>query len=468
LKPLLALLTLFVLTLSAVSAPPNILFLCSDDQRADTIAALGNPNIKTPNLDRLVGEGTAFTNAFCQGSTVTAVCAPSRAMFLTGKSLFRATDPNKNPHKELPNSPTWPEVMRNAGYVTIGIGKWHNPVPLFARSFSGGGPIFFGGMSDQFKIATQDFDPSGKYQRPPQRLAEKHSSELFADGAVRYLEAIHPGSKPFMLFVAFTAPHDPRDSPSEYKELYDPAKLPLPPNFLPKPPFDNGELEVRDEKLLPRPRTAEKIREELAKYYAMITHLDAQIGRILEALSESGQAANTLIVFTSDHGLAIGSHGLLGKQNLYDHSMRAPLFFTGPGVPKNHRSPAQCYLFDIFPTVCELTGISAPETVEGKSLVPLFTKPDREIRDYVFGAYRNVQRCVRTPEWKLIRYPKIDREQLFNIAKDPDEVRDLSADPTFGKMLAELREKLAAAQKEHGDPLLNEVAKSSRDAVSPP
>jgi arylsulfatase A-like enzyme len=451
---LLSLTILFAASRATFAAPPNILFLCSDDQRADTIAALGNPHIKTPNLDRLVREGMTFTNTFCQGSTVPAVCAPSRAMFLTGKSLYRATDPHKNPHKELPYSPTWPEVMRNAGYIPIGIGKWHNPVSLFVRSFSGGGPIFFGGMSDQFKMATQAFDPSGKYQRPAQRLAEKHSSELFADGAVQYLEVIHPREKPFMLFVAFTAPHDPRDAPPDYEKQYDPAKLPLPPNFLPEHPFDNGELDIRDEKLLPRPRIAEKVQQELAKYYAMITHLDAQIGRILDALKKGGHSDNTLIFFTSDHGLALGSHGLLGKQNLYDHSIRAPLIISGPGVPKGRQSAAQCYLFDLFPTACELTGFPKPEGLDGRSLVPLFATPDLEIRPWIFGAYRDVQRCVRTPGWKLIHYPKINRDQLFKISEDTSELRDLSADPAHADKLTEMRQMLTTAQKEYADPLI--------------
>lgn len=445
---------LAALTLCASAAPRNIVFLCSDDQRADTIAALGNRHIRTPNLDRLVREGTAFTNAFCQGSTVPAVCAPSRAMFLTGRPLYHAVVPGKSPDQAIADVPTWPETMRQAGYTTCGIGKWHNPSAVYARSFTTGGPIFFGGMSDQFKIAVQDFDPAGKYERSRQKIGTKHSSELFGDAAVEFLRSPQTKEKPFMLYVAFTAPHDPRGVPPEYENLYNPEQLSVPNNFLPEHPFDNGELEIRDEKLMPRPRTPEKIRAELAVYYSMITHLDAQVGRILQALDESGQASNTIVIFTSDHGLALGSHGLLGKQNLYDHSMRSPLLMMGPGVPKGQLSTGQCYLFDIFPTACELAGVTAPKTVEGKSLVPLLVKPDAEVRDSIFGAYRGVQRCIRTPEWKLIRYPKINKDQLFHIAEDPDELRDLADDPAQVGKLAELRETLAVAQKENGDPLL--------------
>lgn len=445
----LLLLLVAIVASNAVASPPNIVFLCSDDQRADTISALGNSHLRTPSLDRLVREGTAFTNAFCQGSTVPAVCVSSRAMFLTGKPLFRAM-------KSLPTVTTWPQAFRKAGYTTCGIGKWHNPPAVYARSFTTGGPVFFGGMSDQFKIAVQDFDPQGKYDRHRQHPGTKHSSELFADAAVEFLRGTEAKEKPFLLYVAFTAPHDPRAVPPEYERMYDAKTLPLPRNFAPEHPFDNGELEIRDEMLMPRPRDAAKVREELALYYAMITHLDTQIGRILAALDESGQAKNTVIVFTSDHGLALGSHGLLGKQNLYDHSMRAPLIIAGPGVPKDQRSAAQCYLYDIFPTACELAGVATPQTVEGKSLAPLLTHSNQEIRDHIFGAYRGVQRCLRTPEWKLIQYPQINREQLFQIAEDPDELRDLSTDPAYAAKLTELRQKLLAAQKANDDPLAGE------------
>jgi arylsulfatase A-like enzyme len=446
---------------AAHAAPLNVVVLVSDDQRADTIGALGNAHIRTPHLDRLAGRGMAFTNAFCMGSTIPAVCAPSRAMYLTGRSLYRATLPGQDPQKALPELPMWPETFRSSGYTTCGIGKWHNPPAAYARSFSTGGPVFFGGMNDQFRMPVQDFAPDGKYSAGRRRIADKHSSELFADAAVEFLGSEQAKAAPFLLYVAFTAPHDPRQAPEEYVRLYDPAALPLPANFLPEHPFDNGEMNVRDEKLLPRPRDPQKVREDLALYYAMITHLDAQIGRILAALDASGQAANTLIIFTSDHGLALGSHGLLGKQNLYDHSMRAPLILAGPGVPRGARSAAQCYLFDLFPTACEMAGVPAPQPMEGRSLAPLFQKPDGEFRGTIFGAYRDVQRSVRTPDWKLIRYPGIGREQLFHLRHDPDERHDLAADPSHSGKLAELRDALTAAQRENSDPLLSRAPKPS-------
>lgn len=431
---------------------PNIVFILSDDQRPDTIRALGNKHIRTPNLDRLVENGFTFTHAFCMGSTVGAVCIPSRAMILSGRSLYRAVSGTNS--AAIPRQAAlWPEEFRKAGYETIGIGKWHNDRASYARCFTTGGPIFFGGMSDHDKVPVQSFDPTGRYETNRQRVANAFSSELFANAAI---QSIRQTTKPLLLYLAFTAPHDPRTPPAEFAKGYDPSKIPLPKNFLPEHPFDNGQSKGRDEELLPWPRTEEAVRKELAAYYAMITHMDHEIGRVLTALKDSGKAHNTIIVFAGDHGLAIGSHGLLGKQNMYDHSVRAPLIFSGPGVPQG-RSDALCYLYDIFPTLCELAGLPIPETVEGKSLVRVIHGRAESVRDEIFGAYRDVQRMARTDRWKLIHYPKVDRTQLFDLKADPDEVRDLSENPKHGGSLAQLRSRLAVLQRQFDDPIESKV-----------
>jgi len=293
----------------AVQEPPrrpNFLFVFADDQRFDTIGALGNEEIRTPVLDSLVRDGTAFTRAYIMGSNQGAVCVPSRAMLHTGWNLFRVA-------KGIPEeAPLWGEVFRRNGYITHGIGKWHNGPRSYARSFEGGAEIFFGGMSDQNRVPVQDFDPSGQYPRSRRRIGEKFSTTLFTDAAVRFLEA-HKGDRPFFLYVSLTAPHDPRTPPREYASLYDPGKIALPPNFLPEHPFDNGELQVRDEKLAASPRTPEEIRRHIADYYGMISHLDAELGRLLEALKRTGRAGDTLVLFAGDNGLAVGRHGLMGK-----------------------------------------------------------------------------------------------------------------------------------------------------------
>ena len=423
---------------------PNLVFIFADDMRADTIAALGNAHIQTPNLDRLVREGTSFTRAYIMGGLQGAVCVPSRAMMLSGRSLFRVSE-------QLKDATTWPMVFRAGGYETFGFGKWHNGAASYAASFPNGKNVFLGGMSDQFRIPVQDVDANGKMMN--RRTNNVHSSELFAGQAVDFLNAQKGAKKPFALYVAFTAPHDPRSAPKEFHERYEKALPPLPRNYLPLHPFNNGEMTVRDEQLLPWPRTEAAVRRELADYYAIISHLDSQIGRVLAALKETGRAEETILVFAADNGLAIGSHGLLGKQNLYEHSMRVPLIVGGPGLPKNRRADAMCYTLDLFPTLCELAGIQSPPAVEGRSLVPVLKAGKESHRDSILTAYRHVQRAVNDGRFKLIRYPHLNKSQLFDLQNDPHEIRDLSADAASKPKLDELMARLAELQREFGDKL---------------
>ncbi len=425
---------------------PNVIFLFSDDQRFDTIAALGHPELKTPNLDRLVESGFTFTHAFCQGSTSGAVCIPSRAMLMSGRSVFNA------PH-QLQDRVTFPERMREDGYYTFGTGKWHNGKPSYARSFDNGGNIFFGGMSNHGKVPLFDFQADGKYPQELRRIGDGFSSELFADEAVQFLQSDDAGDKPLLMYVAFTAPHDPRMPPGDFATMYDPASLSLPENFMPEHPFDNGELKIRDEALATWPRTPEIVRQHLADYYGMISHMDAQVGRILKALDESGQADNTIIVFAGDHGLAVGQHGLLGKQNMYDHSVRAPLIFSGPGIPHGS-SDTLCYLFDIFPTILDLCDLPPLETAEGQSLAGVIHGETDTAREEIFGIYKNLQRMARTDRWKLIEYPEAGVTQLFDIEADPDELHNLADDADHQDELANMQDLLRKLQQEFSDPML--------------
>jgi arylsulfatase A-like enzyme len=396
------------------------------------------------------------------GSTQPAVCVPSRAMLMSGRSLFRV-------NASLKDVPLLPAEFAKQGYDTYGIGKWHNGGPSFSRAFQNGKEIFLGGMSDHLKTTVHAFDANGKFDKKLARVGEKFSSELFADAAIEYLEGRRqPQERPFLLYVSFCAPHDPRMPPKEFAALYDPAKLPLPKSFLPQHPFNNGEMTVRDEQLAPWPRTPEVIRKHIAEYYGMISHLDAQVGRILDALEKTGHAKNTIIVFAGDNGLAVGRHGLLGKQSLYDHSVRVPLIFAGPGVPKGKKIDAMCYLFDVFPTLADLCKVKLPEDVEGKSLTSVMTDPMAKGRDTVFGAYRDVQRSIRTERWKLIVYPKINVVQLFDLRTDPDEMKDLSAAPEHAERMAELKRALVTHQKHFGDTLpLSSAKPEPKEIVLP-
>jgi arylsulfatase A-like enzyme len=364
-------------------------------------------------------------------------------MLLTGRGLFQAT---RSPDSgEIPSGYImWPEVFRAAGYKTIGIGKWHNDRASYTRAFSAGGPVFFGGMGDHAHLRVYDYTTTHSH------VARTYSSTLFADAAIAHIRASK--AQPFVMYVAFTVPHDPRVPPPAYARRYAPRTLPVPPNFMHNPPFDNGEMDVRDEHLLPRPLTRAALKRELAAYYAMITHLDAQIGRILRTLRETGLAENTIIVYAGDNGLALGSNGLLGKQNLYEHSLRVPLILAGPGIPAGE-SGALCYLYDLYPTFCELTGLSSPATVQGKSLLPVIRGEQASVRDSIFCAYRDSQRMVCNETWKLIVYPKIGRQQFFNLGSDPDELRDLSAGADYHDRITDMMQQLLVLQRQAGDPL---------------
>ena len=185
------------------------------------------------------------------------------------------------------------------------------------------------------------------------------------------------------------------DMPAEYRAHYQLDSIQLPPNFLPEYPFDNGELKIRDEVLAAFPRTKEEIRQHLYDYYAMISHVDKRVGEIVAALKETGLYDNTIIIFAGDNGLAVGQHGLMGKQSVYEHSVRVPLIIKEAG--KVSAAPRQtdklCYLIDLFPTLCELTGTPIPDSADGRSLLPVL-RQDKPVRDYLYYGYRFFQRAV--------------------------------------------------------------------------
>ncbi len=416
-----------VRVLAQGSPPPNILFLFADDQRADTIAALGNAHIRTPNLDRLVRGGVSFERAYMQGGNQAATCVPSRAMLLSGQSLARVDE-------KLLRDPTWPEAFRAAGYTTFVSGKWHNGTESLPKCFQMARSMFLGGMTNPMHAPLRHLE-GGRLEAP--QTGAKHACEVFADEAVRFLSS-HKGG-PFLCYLPFDAPHDPHVVPEGFPVRYDPEKIPLPANFLPEHPFDNGEMKVRDEKLLPTPRTAKAVREMLAEYYRYVSYLDEQMGRVLDALEASAYARNTLVVFAADSGVARGSHGLIGKQNLYEHSMRVPLIVSGPGIPKGKRAEALCYLFDVFPTLGALCGVKAPAGSEGRDLSGVLRDPQQPGRERLHFFYRNVQRAVSEDRWKLIQYPLVERVQLFDLKSDPQETRDLAGDPAAAEHLGRLK-----------------------------
>lgn len=440
---------------------PNILFLIADDHRASAIGAYGDATVRTPTLDLLCAQGTSFHRNCHMGGLSGAVCVPTRACVHTGAHVFRASlgndmeDP-RSLNTLDPGHTFLAELFRQNGYTTFATGKWHNDAASFARSFAEAENVFFGGMDSHFKVKVQDYDPSGGYDKGRQRIGDQFSTDLFGDSALRFLER-QDGSRPFFLYCAFTAPHDPRTPPPDWAGAYKPEAMPLPPNFTGIHPFDNGEMSVRDEMLAAFPRTPEETRRHIAEYFGMISDMDEKIGDILALLNRRGLAENTLVVYTADHGLALGQHGLLGKQNLYDHSVRVPLIVRGPNVPAGRQVDALSHTYDIYPTLCEFAGLEVPSSVDAKSLVPLIEGTVEKTRSYLHSVYKHGQRMTQDREWKLISYRRdgkqgCDRAQLFHLASDPWELNDLSEDEGAASQRERLEREQARWQKAVSDP----------------
>jgi arylsulfatase A-like enzyme len=460
---LLTAVVLVALTSPSVGAEkPNILLIFADDQAFDTIHAHGNSEIQTPNLDRLSARATTFTHAYNMGSWSGAVCVASRMMMISGKYLWHAQkDYAKTKQLYQDTGRLWPQLLASSGYDTYFTGKWHIRADA-EKAFNVAGHVR-GGMPAQTEAGynrpiegqTMKWKPwdksfGGFWQ------GGKHWSEVVGDDASGFIKTAKKSDNPFFMYIAFNAPHDPRQSPKEYVDKYPLDNIAMPASFVPEYPFNeamNSGRKLRDERLAPFPRTEYSVKVNRQEYYAIITHMDAQIGRILDTLEASGQADNTYIFFTADHGLAVGRHGLMGKQNMFDHSVRVPLMVVGPDVPKNKKIDARVYLQDVMATSLELSGTQMPDYVQFESLLPLINGKTDKGRDAIYGAYLQGQRMVTYGDHKMILYPSISKAILYNIAKDPLELHDLATQKKHQPTLSKLFAKLQELQKETGDTL---------------
>lgn len=468
---------------------PNIIFIFTDDQTYSSIHALGNTEIITPALDAMVSSGTTFTNAYNMGSWTGAVCAASRAMIMSGRSVWRANDFRTNWHKKdsVSLSKTWGKLMESAGYDTYMTGKWHIDAPA-DLVFKNTVHIRPGMPEDRWnhKIMAAKFDslpalkkagsgsimPIG-YNRPisendtawnpvDQKFGGfweggKHWSEVLKDDAISFIDQAQTKEAPFFMYLAFNAPHDPRQAPQEYQDMYAINKISVPKSYLPEYTYRHdieNSNDLRDEALAPFPRTEHAIKVHTKEYYASITHVDAQIGLILEALKKSNKIDNTYIFLTADHGLAMGRHGLLGKQSLFDHSIRPPMIVIGPDIPKNKKSNADVYLQDIMATSLDIAGIEKPTYVEFSSFRDI-AKGERKESHYpaIYGAYLDAQRMIRKNGYKLLVFPKIDKILLFNLKNDPEEMNNIADDPSNKEKVKTMFADLVQLQKEMEDPL---------------
>lgn len=466
---------------------PNILFILADDQSPYSLSAYGNEVCETPNLDRIAQQGMTFDEAHHMGAWTGAVCTASRTMIMTGRTVWRIPGArgtaleNDDQYRKEAAQQSMPAIFNRAGYETFRTCKEGN----------------------SYDEANQLFQVSRVQDRNKGYRELTDNSDWHGDRAIEYLESREASDteKPFLMYLGFTHPHDPRNGKPELIEKYgavndagpfaegaEPnSKAPqLPVNYLPEHPFHHGHLELRDEEQVQgvmKQRDPATVRNEKGREYACIENMDQQIGRVLDKLEAMGELDNTYVIFTADHGIAVGRHGLMGKQNLYQHTWRVPMLVMGPGVEAGSKSEALVYLHEVLPTICELTDTQAPATVEGKSFAPVIRGDADQSHEVLYGVYSGGTkpgiRSVRDQRWKLITYDVLDgkvREtQLFDLQENPAELleqhhseevvqftgnqpqpqqKNLAGDSAYAEKLAEMQALLKEQQRFHGDPYL--------------
>lgn len=410
---------------------PNILIIVSDDQSPFTLGCYGNTVCRTPNLDALSQRGMVLDRAYHMGAWSGAVCTPSRHMIMSGRTVWHIPgrgNPNNGDAALVPPGlaeQTMAAVFNRAGYVTFRTCKRGNS---------------YEGANAQF---------THRHDATRRGGTAETGSAWHGDRAVEFLEemAEQGEERPLLMYLGFSHPHDVRDGLPDLLARYgaynadepptevNPAAPPLPVNYLPEHPYHHGHPNLRDEVNVSgvmRSRTEATIRNETGREYACIENIDIQIGRVLAQLDAMGELDNTYILFTADHGMSVGRHGLTGKQNLYEHTWRVPMIVAGPGIAPGSRARGNVYLLDILPTLCDFAEMDSPATVEGVSFAPVLWGwgEGDTVRDVLYGTYsggtKPGMRCIRVGDWKLIKYDVLDgavREtQLFNLADNPDEL----------------------------------------------
>lgn len=449
---------------------PNFLFVLVDDQSPFDLQTY-DPNsiLQTPTISKLASEGVVVDQARQMGSMNGAVCTPSRHMIMSGRTVWHLP-PSAEFQKQIDpheiDEQTIGAVFNRAGYKTMRTCKKGNSYPGANRQFT----------------EVHDATKRGG--------TEESGSAWHAKQVLTYLgeREAKKDDDPFFIYFGFSHPHDTRNGTPELLEKYgatnhkDPKTLPelndkqpqLQDNYLSAHPFFHGHPELRDEERVSgvwKNRDENTIRNELGREYACSENIDIQLEKVLSKLEAMGELDNTYIIYTADHGMAIGRHGLQGKQNLYEHTWRVPFIVKGPGIPSGKRVKGNVYLLDILPTLCDLADIEAPQTIEGKSILPVLKGEKEVVRDVMYGVYaggtKPGMRTVKKGDWKLIKYDvmdgKVRETQLFNLAENPNEYlpehhktgemeTDLAENPKYAEKLAEMEALLLEQMIANDDP----------------
>jgi choline-sulfatase len=444
---------------------PNILFIFTDDQAIFTVSSSGHPHAKTPHMDRLAREGANLVNSF----TVTPVCSPSRASLMTSKygTELGITDwihPRNEPDLGLdPKVLTFPPVLKQAGYATGLVGKWHLGLHDHQHPTKFGFDYFMGSRFGGFKNVNPELEIEGKNQ-----TFKGLTADIFADYAIKFLEKHREDT--FFLAVHHRAPHTrwlpvSDDDWAPYKDLSDANTV------IPNPAYPG--LDVARVKRMTR------------EYLASVRSVDRNLGRLLATLDTLNLANNTVVIFSSDHGYNMGHNGIWHKgnghwvtkppppvihpnvpkgqrPNMYDLSVKVPTFIRWPGVIKPGTVIRQTISnLDWFPTFCSIAGVSIPGGLRGRSIVPVLRGEEISWNNDYFGQYstrhqsKTHMRCYRTERYKLIRdFLNPKRDEFYDLMKDPAEAKNLIGDPESRVLIKRLHAKLLAEMKNIDDPVL--------------
>lgn len=450
---------------------PNIVVFLMDELRRDCLGYAGNPDVQTPHLDQLAKRGVGFSEAICQFP----ISVPSRASLWTGQ--YASTHRVDGSHVGLPSTAiTLPRALRAAGYRTACVGHMDFVPPYRSHGFeimrlaeqSGAGRMVDDyhrylagkGLTDQIDL----WDQVDRSSAPPEywesfgamvsNLSEEdHSTTWIGRETIAAMERLE--KEPFFVVSSYIKPHHPFDPPSPWDEMYDPSALTLPRDYC--QPIPEGDINQRTSTHFDlETLNEETFRRILAYYYAVISHIDMQIGRTVDWLEANGLLENTIIVVASDHGDFMGQHGLVLKSDgrLYDSLIGVPLLISGvTGQMEDATSHALAELVDVMPTLLDAAGVNIPRRIQGRSLVSVL-RGDRADEDHRTAAYCdcNGVEAIRDRHWKLIWGRRLDDPCLFNLEHDPEEMENLYHDPAFEGRRREMMDtlvRLLVTHQEH-------------------
>lgn len=422
---------------------PNILMICVDDLN-DFIGSIGNRDAITPNIDQLVSDGTLFDNAHCQAP----LCGPSRASIMTGlrpssTGIYGMIADNdlKDANKRTQSTEFLHQYFKNFGYYMMGVGKiFHHHMPDGILDESGGassyGPSLPKRKNWDKKGTATDWAPF-----------PEQDDQMPDDAAVKWtVERLKRSyDKPFFLTVGFIRPHVPWYVPKKWFDLYDPAKLNLPP-FLKDDLADLPPISEKVNGFSPMPSTEWAIennqwRNIIQAYLACVSYTDHNVGTVLKALKESGHAANTIVVLWSDHGYRLGEKNTFAKQCLWDRATKAPLVFSGPGIPKGARISQPVELLSLYPTLTDLCGLPDNVKNEGLSLKPFFHNPNMKWNHHALTTWGRNNHSIKTKDYRYIHYED-GSEELYALKSDPNEWYNLSGNKAYLKIMQQLKKLL--------------------------